>query len=76
LVKAYETHGNKVSRMKPHHVGVTKTWSDIYRYVASTAWGQAAGLKSGLKNEFPIYQKPEHAFPRSASPSKGNHDGR
>ena len=64
LLKAYQSHGLQVSRNRPHHEGVTRTWGDIYRYVASTAWGQAAGLKDlGKKMRFPIYQNPEHAFP-------------
>jgi hypothetical protein len=56
--------------------GVTKAWGDIYRYVASTVWGQAAGLKDlAQKFKYPIYQKQEHAFaavvrPKSAVESK------
>ena len=80
-MKAYETHGYKVSRCTPHHAGVTKAWADIYRYVASTAWGQAADLKdlAGRKN-WPIYKKADHAFPRRPSSARdgkylGDHDG-
>jgi hypothetical protein len=49
--------------------GVTKAWGDIYRYVASTVWGQAAGLKDlAQKFKYPIYQKQEHAFAAAVRP--------
>jgi len=49
--------------------GVTKAWGDIYRYVASTVWGQAAGLQDlAQKFKYPIYQKQEHAFPAAVRP--------
>jgi hypothetical protein len=36
--------------------------------VASTAWGQAADLKGlASNNNYPVYQKPEHAFPGKKS---------
>jgi hypothetical protein len=79
-MKAYETHGYKVSRCTPHHAGVTKAWADIYRYVSSTAWGQAADLKDlAARKNWPIYKKAEHAFPRKPGSARdgkylGDHD--
>ena len=80
-MKAYEQHGYKVSRCTPHHAGVTKAWADIYRYVASTAWGKAADLQDlAARSNWPIYKKPEHAFSRKAASASngkelGDHEG-
>ena len=75
-MKAYEQHGYKVSRCTPHHAGVTKAWADIYRYVASTAWGKAADLQDlAARSNWPIYKKPEHAFSRKAASANGKELG-
>lgn len=58
----------RLGRNAPSHIRVTQAWGDIYRYVANTAWGQAADLKGlASNNNYPLYQKPEHAFPGKKS---------
>mmetsp|Transcript_16887 Transcript_16887/g.26167 ORF Transcript_16887/g.26167 Transcript_16887/m.26167 type:complete len:304 (+) Transcript_16887:145-1056(+) len=47
-------------------------WKDIYRYVATTPWGLAAGLSSsGLGQKFPIYKQASHALKAPEMTSSG-----